>query len=187
MAIKVGDTFGKLTVIAKCDYKKWGRAVWRCKCSCEKGTELDVPACILSRGTKTDCGCTIKVQNDLTGKKFGKLTVVEVSHREKGTGRTYWKCTCDCPDFKEKFEKTGEYFIADQHSLVSGKCNSCGCMRGNKLTTDLVGQVFGTLEVIGHEKNKGWKCKCTNCGKITYHDTTHLVKGIVKGDRCKKY
>lgn len=31
---------------------------------------------------------------DLTGKKFGKLTVINYAFSEKG--RRIWKCRCDC-------------------------------------------------------------------------------------------
>lgn len=53
--------------------------------------------------------------NDLTGEKFGRLTVLE---RAKNHGkRTYWKCLCDCGREKD----VGAY------DLTSGKTKSCGC------------------------------------------------------------
>lgn len=57
---------------------------------------------------------------DLVGKKFGRLNVIEFSHKEKisKTNRRFWKCSCDC----------GEYKIAHTNSLTSGKCRSCGCL-----------------------------------------------------------
>lgn len=180
MKIKPGDTFGKLTVLYRCKENKWGKPLWHCKCSCPAGTELDIPDVSLKRGNKVNCGCEPKIYRDLRGKKYGKLTVVDIDHRTED-GRTYWKCICDCG--KYSLEKN-EYFIADQHSLVSKKCISCGCERGNDLKYDLIGQTFGTLEVIGHERGKGWECKCKNCGKITYHSSTHLTEGLVKGDGC---
>ena len=181
MKIKPGDTFGKLTVLYRCEENKWGKPLWHCKCSCPAGTELDIPDISLKRGNKVNCGCEPKIYRDLRGKKYGKLTVVDIDHRTED-GRTYWKCTCDCG--KYSLEKD-EYFIADQHSLVSRKCISCGCERGNDLKYDLIGQTFGTLEVVGHERGKGWECKCKNCGKILYYtNTTQLVTGVLKGHGC---
>lgn len=62
---------------------------------------------------------------DLTGKRFGRLTVVEFDHFEmKGVHkRPYWKCRCDC----------GNERIVTSHSLASGSVTSCGCLRSEKL------------------------------------------------------
>jgi len=53
------------------------------------------------------------IRQDLTGRKFKRLTVVKKI--EKGG----WECLCDC----------GNTTIAkDSHSLTSGKRKSCGCI-----------------------------------------------------------
>ena len=59
---------------------------------------------------------------DLTGKKFGRATVVgpaESRRRKNGKPVRYWKCVCDC----------GRYFEVCGHSLTSGHTNSCGCYK----------------------------------------------------------
>jgi len=58
---------------------------------------------------------------DLTGKKFGKLKVLEWAYSQKVKGGTkkYWKCVCDCGN-------TTNVITA---SLVRGKTKSCGCLR----------------------------------------------------------
>ena len=53
---------------------------------------------------------------DLTGQKFGRLTVVRFDHKENG--RKYYLCQCDCGNFK----------IVSNHSLKSGNIKSCGCL-----------------------------------------------------------
>ena len=53
---------------------------------------------------------------DLTGRKFGKLTVVERAKNSKG-GKSRWLCSCDCG--KEK--------IVLGDSLRNGITSSCGC------------------------------------------------------------
>ena len=53
---------------------------------------------------------------DLTGQKFGRLTVVQFDHKENG--RKYYLCQCDCGNFK----------IVSNHSLKSGNTKSCGCL-----------------------------------------------------------
>lgn len=54
--------------------------------------------------------------NDLTGQRFGKLTVIG---RAPNRGRrTMWLCECDCGNQRE--------IMAD--NLVAGKSSSCGCL-----------------------------------------------------------
>lgn len=64
----------------------------------------------------------VKVREDLTGKRFGKLTVikqVEDCINQKGGHRAKWKCECDCGNI---IEALGVY-------LKNGNTKSCGCMR----------------------------------------------------------
>ena len=57
---------------------------------------------------------------DMTGKKFGRLTVVEFDRLQNR--KTYWKCVCDC----------GLTVIAVGNNLRSGNTSSCGCLRREK-------------------------------------------------------
>lgn len=53
---------------------------------------------------------------DLTGREFGRLTVLEYSHTVKK--RVYWKCICEC----------GARKTIVGTSLKSGHSRSCGCL-----------------------------------------------------------
>jgi len=53
---------------------------------------------------------------DLTGKKFGKLTVVERSDKKSKRGAV-WVCECDC----------GNTTTVVASDLTGGKTHSCGC------------------------------------------------------------
>ena len=58
---------------------------------------------------------------DLTGQKFGTLTVIEKSENHitiSGHHQSMWLCKCDCGNFK----------IVRGSDLHSGQTNSCGCM-----------------------------------------------------------
>lgn len=57
---------------------------------------------------------------DLTGMKFGRLTVLYRSENGMCSGKpvTRWMCRCDCG-----IEKT-----VDGHSLARGRTKSCGCL-----------------------------------------------------------
>ena len=50
----LGQTFGRLTVIERCDYSQSG-AIWRCRCRC--GMLKDVRGTALRNGQVRSCGC----------------------------------------------------------------------------------------------------------------------------------
>jgi hypothetical protein len=58
----------------------------------------------------------IGLRYDLTGKKFGRLTVLSFDHVSKNRG-SYWKCKCDC----------GNISIPQGRCLRLGQTKSCGC------------------------------------------------------------
>lgn len=99
---------------------------------------------------------------DLTGKTFGRLTVLKKLDKRKN--EWYWLCQCDCGTTKE----------VRGVSLREGKVRSCGCLKkesdkkpkGN--AKDLLGQTFEHLTVIAREgsDHRGealWRCQC-DCG-----------------------
>lgn len=65
---------------------------------------------------------------DISGQKFGKLTVIERGEdyvRSDGAREVRWKCKCDCgnPDF----------VLVRGTLLRNGKTKSCGCLRKEKM------------------------------------------------------
>ncbi|MEK6833254.1 MAG: hypothetical protein AABY32_04350 [Nanoarchaeota archaeon] len=113
-----GKTFGKLTAIRKV-CKKYGLGViWEFKCSC--GSLVERVGSQIKRGEGAlHCGCSRNKggnkRNDLTGEKFGKLTIVEFAGSNK-KAQSLWKCKCDC----------GNYITIRGYYLRRGK-ESCGC------------------------------------------------------------
>lgn len=66
--------------------------------------------------------------NDLTGQRFGRLTVIEraenyISKNGKSQQKTRWKCICDC----------GKYTIVHATSLKRGLTRSCGCLNDEEI------------------------------------------------------
>lgn len=59
--------------------------------------------------------------NDLTGKKFGKLTVLGKTEERKN-GNICWHCICEC----------GNSVIVRTTNLNSGNTKSCGCVQKEK-------------------------------------------------------
>ena len=62
---------------------------------------------------------------DLTGQRFGHLTVIRKNNERSKYGKTYWTCQCDC----------GSEIAVVVASLRSGKTQSCGCKR-RRVTTE---------------------------------------------------
>lgn len=60
---------------------------------------------------------------DLTGKKFGRLTVVQPIPRSPTNYTFRWKCRCDC----------GNYTQVRRGNLVYGLTKSCGCLKQDKI------------------------------------------------------
>ena len=113
-----GQTFGKLTVVSFAGSDKRGNAKWLCKCEC--GNEKAVRGGLLTSGRTKSCGCITKPIKDLSGKVFGKLTVVNFAGSRNR--RVRWLCKCECGNEKD---------IVGGH-LTSGSTKSCGCRAGSK-------------------------------------------------------
>lgn len=111
-----GEKFGKLTVIDFYSIDKWGQSKWLCECEC--GNKTVVSMNNLKRGTTVSCGCRKyeRFGENLTGKQFGRLSVISFDHMES-KGRSYWLCECSC----------GKRVVARRDQLLSGHTTSCGC------------------------------------------------------------
>jgi hypothetical protein len=169
--------FGKLTVIKKSDAKDArGAILWECKCEC--GNICKVNTHNLNSGGVKSCGCLKnepRPVHDLMGKRFGKLTVIEISSEKGSRGAILWLCKCDC----------GKIFNVLTASLTHGGTKSCGCLR----IPIKAGQRFGRLTAIKltEEKDKRgakkWECKC-DCGNSCNVITNKLTTGRVKSCGC---
>lgn len=115
----VGERFGKLIVLSENENTTHKRVRWNCLCDCGNYT-VTTSNNLKSNKTKS-CGCLQKENTskarfkDITGFKFGRLTVIEratMDHQPK------WLCACEC----------GEKTIARGLHLKSGHTKSCGCL-----------------------------------------------------------
>ena len=177
-----GKVFGRLTVLESSDRRyKDGTKLWKCRCEC--GNIKHLLGRELKKGTTKSCGClkkelaSKKFLHDLTGKKFGKLTVIERADDyilKSGNKEPCWKCRCEC----------GSATIVLAHNLKNGTTKSCGCLKKHE---DLIGKKFGKLIVLGfeYEKNGQYfeKCRC-ECGNIAVVNSTSLKRGLTKSCGC---
>lgn len=188
-----GQKFGKLTVLEQVLEKQDGKIFWKCRCDC--GKIKNIYGAYLINGHTTSCGCyrsekLKETRVDLTGKKFGLLTVLKRDANyvsPSGHNNTKWLCQCDC----------GNMVSLMRSALTEGKSKSCGCLK-SKLTSercliDLAGKVFGNLTVLRrHDKKqlyeKGgssvmWECQCS-CGNHTIVSGSNLRTGHVQSCGC---
>jgi hypothetical protein len=125
----VGQQFGYLKVTAKSDTKNvTGRVQWVCECVC--GNTHVVSTMHLRNGHTTNCGC--KKIRDLTGQRFGRLTVIEKTDK-RCSGAVMWKVRCDC----------GEEKTVARGPLLKGQTVSCGCYLREAVTTHGLSKTAG--------------------------------------------
>ncbi len=67
--------------------------------------------------------CSPKVSQDLTGQKFGRLTVLLLEPVRMRGGARRWRCRCDC----------GNETVVVTGSLKRGMSRSCGCFKLERL------------------------------------------------------
>lgn len=172
-----GQRFGRLVALEE-GPKHNNRTTWRCLCDC--GNEKIALTSQLTRGATQSCGCLQKEKTrlanqsaDLSGKKFGRLTVIE-----RLPNSSKWKCQCEC----------GNIIITTTNHLNTGHTQSCGCLQRDKthqtLFKNLTGNRYGMLfvEQLDIErstpKDKYYICKC-DCGNVKSIHQSNLMSGIV--------
>lgn len=119
-----------------------------------------------------------KPLEDLSGQRFGRLTVTKFAYKKKGN--YYWECICDCGNVK----------VVQVSNLKSGSTVSCGCylrdITSERTRADISGERFGKLTAIRplDKKDKWgellWELKC-DCGNTT----TANVNALRKGDKIQ--
>lgn len=120
---------------------------------------------------------------DLTGQRFGKLTVlgIDPNHKYNSSKTIVWKCQCDC----------GEICYKTATSLKSpiktvGVVKACSKKCGASIP---IGSKFGKLTVLEniYLSNKTTKSKCQcDCGNIVIVESHKLKNGGVKSCGCLK-
>lgn len=114
-----GMRFGRLTVIKQNGRDKYGNVKWLCKCDCGNYCTVIGSSLLRKNRYTKSCGCLRKEgTNDLQGKIFGKLTVIEKTDKRDKGGHVYWICQCEC----------GNTVIINSNDLIKNNTLSCGCL-----------------------------------------------------------
>jgi hypothetical protein len=188
--VGVGHTKDQLTVI-KGPYKKAtasGKSYHHVLVQCSCGVVKEMLKSNYTKDCVTSCGCSSQAKlkkynasriRDLTGQRFGKLTVLGYEGI-KGKGASHYTVKCACG--REPFSARGS-------ALTSGNTSSCWVCRGRaaqKTRTSLKGRTFGRLTVLRDwgSSAKGAHlslCEC-DCGVQTIVQNNNLGSGNT--DNC---
>jgi hypothetical protein len=126
---------------------------------------------------------------DLTGRKFGRLTVTHKDGSRKNPHHTYWMCQCYC----------GEMLSVKASHLVTGNTRSCGCLAREHLAKFAKVKDMSGSSILGwHVIRKAtdyerktilgvkptvrqtyWYCTCNMCGKVRLFTGQILRQGKV--------
>lgn len=158
---KIGETFGKLTVIKTKSGNTHGCSV-KCLCGCGKETKWLFLAYILN-GNNISCG---HCNDPKIGDKFNKLTVINI--KKSNGGGCSIKCKCDCG---------AETKWNHSNVITTNKIKSCGHCNDPK-----VGNKFGRLTITKVKSNNhGCQVKCNcDCKKETkWYPASRITNGDI--------
>lgn len=108
--------------------------------------------------------------DDKTGRKFGRLTVVELLRTQR---HAVWRCLCEC----------GREVAVAAGSLTSGHTRSCGCLKIERLVSRAYRH--------GHARSRTYNIwyhmhrRCSNRSDIGYAD--YGGRGIAVCDEWRDY
>ena len=98
----------------KKDHKRKDQRIWNCTCICNKKVDFLEASILKNYGVPKSCGC-INNRNNLIGKTFGLLTVIEYCGRKNNS--LLWKCKCEC----------GRLVFKTSNQLYNNKVYNLGC------------------------------------------------------------
>ncbi len=180
----IGKTFTRLTVLkllGRCESFKSRVLFYEVLCIC--GTRLVVSAQELKTGETTSCGCrrSEQLSSNLTGLKFGKLTVLHSIKRieQNVSQNLYWVCKCDC----------GNTHTVSTNSLKNKCTTSCGCTlkehQKTNFNTVLSNGIVGYIKPLKLLASGKIECICLGCNKIKIYRASLLLKKEIKSCGCK--
>lgn len=120
-----------------------------------------------------------KPYEDLSGKKFYRLTPIKAVGRNKQS-RVLWLCECDCSN----------KIIAVSSELKAGKCKSCRCLNVDsrkenrrRNLENLEGKVFTRWTVLKDEGDSEVFCRCS-CGTEKWVRREYLLRQSSRSCGC---
>lgn len=162
-----GQQIGRLTIIkeARVGLK---RGIL-CKCECGNEKIFQASSLFRKNNPPTSCGCFRPNRVD-PGQVFGRLTVISLADRPKGSRQAHWNVKCEC----------GTSFTCTAGILIKTGKTPCTCESYTPQKLDyynekLVGKTFHDLTVLRFDRVQSgqyyyfYQCKCGYEGSISVH------------------
>lgn len=113
---------------------------------------------------------------NLTGRKFGRLTVGIDTGRRDDSGRVIWNCMCDCGNTRD----------AVSRDLTSGRTTSCGCKKSERAKS--AATKHGSASHLKRSPEyRSWQSMLTRCYNKKYHRFDRYGgRGITVCDRWRE-
>jgi hypothetical protein len=122
---------------------------------------------------------------DLTGRRFGRLTVLYRTKPKNKSRETYWVCKCNCSSSCSRCH--GEKLEVPCHavilvtSLTRGLTKSCGCYHDEKSVGNLPPLKHGMVKTPEY---RAWIAMHIRCGPDHESKKSYYEKGI---DICERW
>ena len=100
---------------------------------------------------------------DLTGEKFGRLTVIRPSGKN-AHGSYMWLCECDCGNTK----------VLNSYELRRGNVRSCGCLNRELARDRMTKHGYSKTKIYSEWKKMIYRCKNSN----PYNSSRYAQRGI---------
>jgi hypothetical protein len=117
-------------------------------------------------------------KTNLVGRRFGRLVIVEYSHKVRH--QTYWKGLCDC----------GRIAVTRIDGLNSGRCSSCGCLRKERASAATKKRLTTHGKTVGGVQRiyRIWRNMINRChNKNVEAYKNYGARGIIVCDRWKDF
>jgi hypothetical protein len=171
LEINPGDTFeNKHWRVIREVEKKNGNRCFSCECLlCNREYKLELN----SLRKKDECFCcrSCAISQDLTGQKFGRLTIIS-KHSQYKNGRWKYNCICDCGNEK----------IVLSSSLKNGNTQSCGCYNKER-----------SIETNSGENHPNWRGGITPQNQLDRNHLFNIINPLVRErdkytcQKCSQY
>lgn len=184
-----GNTYGHLKVVKMMyNYNKKNDTYCECECDCgNKNIIKNYSNLVYTNTIYTSCGCRRKEaaiaykSDDITGQKFGRLTVVKMRLEFSPIKAD---CICDC----------GNVITVTKADLKSRHTQSCGCLQaeraGESNYIDLTGYISkNNIKAISpsHQNSHGvwiWNFECPLCNDIFQALPANVKSGKITSCGC---
>lgn len=110
--------------------------------------------------------------NDLSGRKFERLTAIKIVGRTSDN-RPAWLCQCDC----------GKEVVVSEHNLLRNNTKSCGCYKID--VTRATHKKHGLSGARLYRVWKDMKCRCDRENNDNYK--WYGARGITYTDEWKRF